>query len=106
MANSANKNAIQLESKETKLSPEQKLWRAVMATAIYDALHTPNRTKKGKYKVYTELYDIEDARTWFKERDGNFETACEALDLDADKVHRVMNQKIRQRKFLERIEKI
>jgi hypothetical protein len=106
MANSVNSNAMQLESKETKLSPEQKLWRAVMATAIYDALHTPNRTKKGKYKVFTELYDIEDARTWFKERDGNFDLVCEALDLDADKVHKVMNQKIQQRKFLERIEKI
>ena len=106
MANSANSNAMQLESKETKLSPEQKLWRAVMATAIYDALHTPNRTKKGKYKVFTELYDIEDARTWFKNRDGNFEAACEALDLDSDKVYRVMNQKIRQQKFLERMNKI
>jgi len=106
MANSANKNPCQLEIKDNKLSPEQKLWRAVMATAIFDALHAPNRTKKGKYKVFTELYDIEDARTWFKERDGNFDLVCEALDLDADKVHKVMNQKINQRKFIERIEKI
>lgn len=106
MANSVNSNAIQLESKEIKLSPEQKLWRAVMATAIYDALHTPNRTKKGKYKVFTERYDIQDARTWFKNRDGNFETACEALDLDADKVHKRMVQKIKQVQFLERINKI
>ena len=106
MANSANSNAIQLESKETKLSPEQKLWRAVMATAIYDALHTPNRTKKGKYKIFTELYDIEDARTWFKTREGNFDLVCEALDLDADKVHKVMNQKIQQRKFIERMDRV
>jgi len=106
MANSANSNAIQLESKETKLSPEQKLWRAVMATAIYDALHTPNHTKKGKYKVFTERYDIQDARTWFKNRDGNFETACEALDLDADKVHKQMVQKIKQVRFIERINKL
>ena len=106
MANSVNSSAIQLESKETKLSPEQKLWRAVMATAIYDALHTPNRTKKGKYKVFTERYDIQDARTWFKNRDGNFETACEALDLDADKVHKQMVQKIKQVRFIERINKL
>ena len=106
MANSVNKNPCQLELKDLKLSPEQKLWRAVMATAIYDALHTPNRTRKGKYKVFTERYDIEDARTWFKERDGNFETACEALDLDSDKVYKVMNQKIKTKKFLERIDKI
>ena len=106
MANSVNSSAIQLESKETKLSPEQKLWRAVMATAIYDALHTPNHTKKGKYKVFTERYDIQDARTWFKNRDGNFETACEALDLDADKVHKQMVQKIKQVRFIERINKL
>jgi len=106
MAPSANKNAIQLESTESKLSPEQKLWRAVMATAIYDALHTASRTRKGKYKVFTERYDIEDARIWFKERDGNFDIACEALDLDADKVYKVMNQKIKTKQFLERIDKI
>jgi hypothetical protein len=40
------------------LSPEEKLWRAVMATAIFDALHTPKKTKKGKYKVFTELSDV------------------------------------------------
>jgi hypothetical protein len=28
------------------LSPEEKLWRAVMATAIFDALHTPKKLKK------------------------------------------------------------
>lgn len=106
MVHSANKHAIQLESTESKLSPEQKLWRAVMATAIFDALHTPNHTKKGKYKVFTERYDILDARTWFKNRDGNFEMACEALNLDSDKVHKIMNQKINTQKFIERIEKI
>jgi len=106
MVNSVNNNPCQLEIKDNKLSPEQKLWRAVMATAIYDALHTPNHTKKGKYKIFTELYDIEDARTWFKNKDGNFETACEALDLDADKVYKVMNQKIKQVKFIERMNKI
>jgi hypothetical protein len=44
------------------LSPEEKLWRAVMATAIFDALHTPKKTKKGKYKVFTELSDVNEAR--------------------------------------------
>jgi hypothetical protein len=46
------------------LSPEEKLWRAVMATAIFDALHTPKKTKKGKYKVFTELLALTDETIW------------------------------------------
>ena len=88
------------------LSPEEKLWRAVMATAIFDALHTPKKTKKGKYKVFTELSDVNEAREWFKTREGSFETVCEALNLDPDTVHKTMNKKIRQQQFIERIEKI
>jgi hypothetical protein len=87
------------------LSPEEKLWRAVMATAIFDALHTPKKTKKGKYKVFTELSDVNEAREWFKTRKGSFETVCEALNLDSDTVHKKMNTKIRQKQFIERIEK-
>lgn len=106
MANSVNNNPCQLELKDLKLSPEQKLWRAVMATAIYDALHKPSRTKKGKYKVFTERYDTLSARSWFKNREGNFETVCEALDLDSDKVHKQMIQKIKQVQFIERMNKL
>ena len=47
MENLINKNQAELQ--DHKLTAEEKLWRAVMATAIYDALHTPNVTKKGKY---------------------------------------------------------
>ena len=38
-------NSNQAELQDHKLTAEEKLWRAVMATAIYDALHTPNVTK-------------------------------------------------------------
>ena len=63
-------------------------------------------TKKGKYKVFTEMSDIVEAREWFKTREGSFETVCEALNLDSDTVHKKMNTKIRQKQFIERIEKI
>jgi hypothetical protein len=61
------------------LSPEEKLWRAVMATAIFDALHTPKKTKKGKYKVFTELSDVNEAREWFKTREGSLKLYAKRL---------------------------
>jgi|TARA_B110000211_G_C14053817_1_gene542404 transcriptional/translational regulatory protein YebC/TACO1 len=104
MENLINKNQAELQ--DHKLTAEEKLWRAVMATAIYDALHTPNVTKKGKYKVFTELTDIQEARNWFKTKEGSFETVCEALNMDADRVHKLMGSKIRQRQFQERLERL
>jgi transcriptional/translational regulatory protein YebC/TACO1 len=95
-----------VELQDVKLTAEEKLWRAVMATAIFDALHIPKKTKKGKYKVFTELSDVNEAREWFRTKEGSFETVCEALNLDSDTVHKTMNQKIRQQQFIERIEKI
>jgi hypothetical protein len=40
MVNSVNNNA---ELEIVRLSPEEKLWRAVMAQAIFDALRTPKK---------------------------------------------------------------
>tara|TARA_R110000803_G_scaffold179720_1_gene242112 strand:+ start:868 stop:1179 length:312 start_codon:yes stop_codon:yes gene_type:complete len=96
----------QVEVREEELAPEIKLWKAVMATAIYDALHTPKTTRKGKYKVYTEISDTEEARYWFKTKEGTFGTVCEALDIDSDRVHKIMTSKIRQKQFQERLAKI
>jgi len=95
-----------VELNKTYLSPEEKLWRAVMATAVFDALHTPKKTKKGKYKVFTEISDIVEARNWFKTKEGNFETVCEALNMDSDRVHTIMKSKINQVIFQERLAKI
>ena len=105
MANSQNK-PIQLEAHNNCLTAEEKLWRSVMATAIFDALHKPNRVLKVKHKVFTEKSDILSARNWFKQREGNFEMVCEALNLDSDRVHKAMSRKINQVLFQERLDQI
>ena len=105
MANSQNK-PIQLEAHNNCLTAEEKLWRSVMATAIYDALHKPNRVLKVKHKVFTEESDTKSARNWFKHREGTFETVCEALNLDSDRVHKTMSRKINQVLFQERLSRI
>ena len=97
---------VQLEPSDSLLTAEEKLWRSVMATAIYDALHKPNRVLKVKHKVFTEASDTKSARNWFKHKEGTFETVCEALNLDPDRVHKTMTRKINQILFQERIEKI
>ena len=105
MANSQSK-PIQLESGDSLLTSEEKLWRSVMATAIYDALHKPNRVLKVKHKVFTEISDTKSARNWFKHKEGTFETVCEALNLDSDRVHKTMTRKINQVLFQERLSQI
>jgi hypothetical protein len=105
MANSQNK-PIQLETSNSLLTAEEKLWKSVMATAIYDALHKPNRVLKVKHKVFTEETDIKSARNWFKYKEGTFETVCEALNLDPDRVHKTMTRKINQILFQERLGRI
>ena len=99
-------NWIRSEINQQKDCPELKLWKAVMSTAVSDALTIPIVTKKGKHKIFTELQDVIEARNWFQKKAGTFETVCEALNLDPDTVHKTMNQKIRQRQFIERIQKI
>jgi hypothetical protein len=105
MANSQSK-PIQLESGDSLLTAEEKLWRSVMATAIFDALHKPNRVLKVKHKVFTEENDTKSARNWFKHKEGTFETVCEALNLDSDRVHKIMTRKINQVLFQERLSQI
>jgi len=105
MANSQSKS-IQLESGDSLLTAEEKLWRSVMATAIFDALHKPNRVLKVKHKVFTEVSDTKSARNWFKHKEGTFETVCEALNLDSDRVHKTMTRKINQVLFQERLSQI
>jgi hypothetical protein len=83
-------------------SPEEKLWRAVFATAVSDALHTPKVTRKGKYKRFTEMQDINEARSWFFNKEETFSTMCEALNLDEDMVHKKVTSKIKQKQFVER----
>jgi oligoendopeptidase F len=64
------------------------------------------KLKKVSTKYLLNYLISNEAREWFKTREGSFETVCEALNLDSDTVHKTMNQKIRQQQFIERIEKI
>ena len=99
-------NWIRSEINQQKDCPELKLWKAVMSTAVSDALTIPIVTKKGKHKVFTELQDVIEARNWFQKKAGTFETVCEALNLDSDRVHKIMLSKIKQKRFIERLKKI
>jgi len=56
--------------------------------------------------VFTEESDTKSARNWFKHREGTFETVCEALNLDSDRVHKTMSRKINQVLFQERLSRI
>jgi len=56
--------------------------------------------------VFTEVSDTKSARNWFKHKEGTFETVCEALNLDSDRVHKNNDSgKINQVLFQERLEK-
>lgn len=95
----------QVELREEEQTPEIKLWKAVMATAIYDALHIPSK-KAGKYKIFTEITDVKEARNWFKTKEGTFTEVCDALNMDSDQVHKIMKSRINQVIFQERLAKI
>ena len=51
-----NLNRYQTEQDKYSRSPEQRLWKAILAQAVYDALFEREITKKGERR---------DARDWF-----------------------------------------
>lgn len=101
MANSANK-FLRSENKKDILIAEEKLWRSVMATAVFDALHLPSKYA-GKYKTFYEKKHIRAAREWFLNKEGTFSFVCETLDLDEEHVHKTMKSKIKQMLFQEKL---
>jgi len=103
MVNSANNNA---EVELVRLTPEEKLWRAVMAQAIFDALRTPKKRAYNPYMIYQDQRDVIAAREWFTNKEETFSTACEALQLDEDVVVKKMTARIKNKTFQERLAKI
>ena len=103
MVNSANNNA---ELEIVRLSPEEKLWRAVMAQAIFDALRTPKKKSYNQYKVYEDQRDVIAAREWFTNKEETFSLACEALNLNEEVVVKKMTNRIKGKIFQERLAKI
>jgi len=103
MVNSANNNA---EVEVVRLSPEEKLWRAVMAQAIFDALRTPKKKAYNEYKIYQDQRDVIAAREWFTNKEETFSLACEALNLNEEVVVKKMTNRIKGKIFQERLGKI
>ena len=103
MVNSTNNNA---EIEVVRLSPEEKLWRAVMAQAIFDALRTPKKKAYSRYKIYQDQRDIIAAREWFTNKEETFALACEALNLNEEVVVKKMTNRIKGKIFQERLERI
>ena len=103
MANSANNNA---EVELVRLTPEEKLWRAVMAQAIFDALRTPKKRAYNPYVIYQDQRDVIAAREWFTNKEETFSLACEALNLNEEMVVKKMTNRIKGKIFQERLEKI
>jgi len=60
---------IKTAYQDRKLSPELKLWKAVLAVAANDAM----QSKVGRVDTYN---DIDRARNWFKEPTQNFFQVC------------------------------
>ena len=102
MVNSANNNA---EVEIVRLSPEEKLWRAVMAQAIFDALRTPKKRAYNVYKIYQDQRDVIAAREWFTNKEETFSLACEAINLNEEVVVKKMTNRIKGKIFQERLAK-
>ena len=103
MANSANNNA---EVELVRLTPEEKLWRAVMAQAIFDALRTPKKRAYNPYVIYQDQREVIAAREWFTNKEETFALACEALNLNEEVVVKKMTNRIKGKIFQERLERI
>ena len=95
-----------VELQDVKLTAEEKLWRAIMAQAIFDALRTPKKRMYNPYKLYQDKKDIIAAREWFMNKEETFSLACEALQLDEDVVVKKMTSRIKGKIFQERLAKI
>jgi hypothetical protein len=83
-------NNLDMFPEERDLIPEQKLWRAVLCQALYDAL------SDFKNQMYT-TDDKQDAKFWFRDKPRSFHEVCRNAGFDPeyvhDKVKKLMNLK-------------
>jgi hypothetical protein len=88
MANSQNN--LNMFPEERDLLPEQKLWRAVLCQALYDAL------SDFRNQLLIDD-DRQDAEYWFRDKPRNFHEVCRNAGFDPgyvyDKVKKLMNLK-------------
>jgi len=73
-------NNFNMFTEEKDFLPEQKLWRAVLCQALYDAL------SNFRNQMITDE-DKEDAKFWFRDKPKNFYTVCRNAGFDPNYVH-------------------
>ena len=76
-----NLNRYQTEQDKYSRSPEQRLWKAILAQAVYDALFEREITKKGERR---------DARDWFLFKTKSFYETCRNAGFDPNYVYEKM----------------
>jgi hypothetical protein len=83
-------NNLNMFEEEKNILPEQKLWRAVLCQALYDAL------SDFKNQMLIED-DRQDARYWFRDKPRSFHEVCRNAGFDPnyvyEKVKKLMNLK-------------
>ncbi|MBF0108552.1 MAG: hypothetical protein HQL76_05200 [Magnetococcales bacterium] len=70
------KSRVESFTQSASLSPEQKLWIAVLETAVEDALTHKDPDEK------------EAARKWFREGGSHFRFVCDLADFDPEYVRK------------------
>ena len=91
-----NLNRYQTEEDKYSRSPEQRLWKAILAQAVYDALFEREITKKGERR---------DARDWFLFKTKSFYETCRNAGFDPNYVYEKMKKKILNQKMIWKMQK-
>jgi hypothetical protein len=90
-----NLNRYQTEE-ISKPTPEERLWKAILAQAIYDALFDTQITKN---------YERQTAKDWFMYKTKNFVETCRNAGFDPDYVQQKIKKKILNQKMIYKMQK-
>ena len=91
-----NLNKYQTEEESFLKTPEQRLWKAVLAQAAYDALFDRAITKKAERR---------DAKDWFLFKTKSFVDVCRNAGFDPNYIHEKMKKKILNQKMIWKMQK-
>ena len=91
-----NLNKYQTEEESSLKTPEQRLWKAVLAQAAYDALFDRVITKKAERR---------DAKDWFLFKTKSFVDVCRNAGFDPNYIHEKMKKKILNQKMIWKMQK-
>ena len=88
-------NNLNMLQEESVFSPEQKLWRAVLCQALYDALSDFNN------QMLIED-DRLDAKYWFRDKPKSFYDVCRNAGFDPNYIH----EKVKELMNLKQLNKL